>query len=149
MRSILLFNIFLVILLVSCAPRQRQKKIAPVPKPKISATVVVDQFLSALKERDIQSAYERVHIISSDREGYIIRLESIYKDYDIRIVNYQLLATQLYKKTAIVVAEVEINKKKSPNETERISSISKNKYDLSIVGSEWKITKDECIENCS
>lgn len=149
MRPFVVINILILFLLVSCAPRQRQKKIVEKPRPKVSATVVVDQFLSALKQRDLQTAYERVHIISSDREGYINRLESIYSDYDIRIVNYKLLATQLYKEAAIVVAEIEVNKKVSPQEPERIKKTYRNKYDLSIIGSEWKITKDECIENCT
>ncbi len=148
MRPYIVINILILILLVSCAPRQRQKKIVERPKPKVSATVVVEQFLSALKQRDISSAYERVHVISSDREGYINRLESIYTDYDIRIINYKLLATQLYKVAAIVVAEIEVDYK-SPQSTERVKKTYRNKYDLSIIGSEWRITKDECIENCT
>ncbi|MGH7885640.1 MAG: hypothetical protein ACRENO_08105 [Thermodesulfobacteriota bacterium] len=148
MRTFLICNILLIVLLFSCAPRQRQKKIEEKPKPKISATVVVDQFLSALKRKDLQTAYERVHIISSDREGYINRLEAVYRDYDIQIVDYKLLATQLYKEAAIIVAEIEVDFK-SPNTTERIKKTYRNRYDLSIFGSVWKITKDECIENCT
>lgn len=149
MKKFTLIFITAVLLTISCAPRQKQPKIAERVKPKVSATVVVDQFLNALQSRDIQKAYEKVHIIHSDREGCVNRLESVFRDYDIKIVDYKLLATQLYSETAIVVAEIEINKKLSPESNERTSRTYRNKYDLSIFGKEWKITHDECIENCS
>lgn len=148
MRLFLVLNILIVLFLISCAPRQGQPKIVEKVTPKVSATVVVEQFLNALKQRDLKTAYERVHIISSDREGYINRLESVYKEFDIKIVNYTLLATQLYKESAIVVADIEVNYK-SPKGADRINKTYRNKYDLSIIKKEWKITKDECIENCS
>lgn len=149
MRQFNFFFIIAILLTISCAPRQRQPKIAKREKPKVSATVVVDQFLSALKARDIQKAYDKVRIIHSDREGYVNRLEAVYSEYDIKIVNYKLLATQLYSETAIVVAEIEINKKISPDSAERVNKTYRNKYDLTVFNKEWKITHDECIENCT
>ena len=149
MKQINLILILSVLLAISCAPRQKQPKIVKKVKPDVSATVVVDQFLSALQSRDIQKAYDKVRIIHSDKEGYIKRLESVYSDYDIRIVSYKVLATQLYSDTAIVVAEIEIDKKVSPDSKERVSRTYRNKYDLAIYREQWKITNDECIENCS
>ncbi|MCY3986500.1 MAG: hypothetical protein OXF23_05625 [Candidatus Dadabacteria bacterium] len=118
------------------------------PRPRISATTVVSSFLEALKNRDFESAYEKIHIFSSDLEGYVKRFELLYENYDISIVDYRILATQLFKDTAIVVAEVEVDYRK-PGEKGRRSARYTNRYDLSIPQKEWKIVKDECIENCS
>ena len=108
----------------------------------------MNSFLEALKERDFESAYDRIHIFSSDREGYVSRFRLLYERYDMRIVDYRVLATQLFKDTAIVVAEVEVDYRE-PGEDRRRRNRYTNRYDLSIPGKEWKIVKDKCIENCS
>ncbi len=118
------------------------------PQPRVSATTVVESFLKALKEKDFEAAYDKIYIFSSDREGYIRRFKLLYEDYDIKIVDYRVLATQLFKDTAIVVAEVEVDYKKTGEEG-RLRAKYTNRYDLSIPEKEWKIIKDECIENCS
>ena len=146
MRKSYLFVLPLLLLSVSCAVPVRGA--GERPPPKVSATRVVNSFLEALKEQDFESAYDKVHIFSSDREGYISRLKLLYEDYDLRVVDYRILATQLFKDTAIVVAEVEVDYSK-PGESERIRARYTNRYDLSIPKKEWKIVKDECIENCS
>ena len=119
MRKSYLFVLPLLLLFLSCAipvrgPGER-------PQPRVSATSVVKSFLEALKERDFESAYDKVHIFSSDREGYVSRFELLYENYDIRIVDYRVLATQLFKDTAIVVAEVEVDYRR-PGEGERPES---------------------------
>ena len=142
-----LFVLPLLLLLLSCAVPVRgsdQRR----PQPRVSATSVVNSFLEALKERDFKSAYDKVHTFSSDREGYVSRFELLYENYDIRIVDYRVLATQLFKDTAIVVAEVEVDYR-NPGQSERQRAKYTNRYDLSIPEKEWKIIKDECIENCS
>ena len=147
MRKAYLFVLPLLLLFLSCAVPVRgsdQRR----PQPRVSATSVVNFFLEALKERDFKSAYDKVHIFSSDREGYISRFELLYENYDIRIVDYRVLATQLFKDTAIVVAEVEVDYR-NPGQSERQKAKYTNRYDLSIPEKEWKIVKDECIENCS
>ena len=146
MRKAYLFVLPLLLLFLSCAIPVRGS--GERPKPKVSATSVVKSFLEALKERDFESAYDKVHIFSSDREGYVSRFELLYENYDIRIAGYRILATQLFKDTAIVVAQVEVDYRK-PGESERETAKHTNRYDLSIPGKEWKIVKDECIENCS
>ena len=147
MRKSCLFILPLLLLFVSCAVPVRgsdQRR----PQPKVSATSVVNSFLEALKERDFKSAYDKIHIFSSDREGYVSRFELLYERYDIRIVDYRVLATQLFKDTAIVVAEVEVDYRE-PGEDKRQRARYTNRYDLSIPEKKWKIVKDECIENCS
>ncbi len=147
MKKAYLFVLPLLLFFISCAvpvPNPDTMR----PQPKVSATSVVQSFLDALKERDFKSAYEKIHIFSSDREGYISRFELLYERYDIRIIDYRVLATQLFKDTAIVVAEVEVNYRE-PGEDELKSARYTNRYDLSLPEKEWKIVKDECIENCS
>ena len=147
MRKAYLFVLPLLLLFVSCAVPVRSQD-ARRPQPKVSATSVVNSFLEALKERDFKSAYDKIHIFSSDREGYVSRFELLYERYDITIVDYRILATQLFKETAIVVAEVEVDYRE-PGEDKRQRARYTNRYDLSIPEKEWKIVKDECIENCS
>ena len=147
MRKTYLFVLPLLFLFLSCAipvlcSGERR------PHPKVSATSVVNSFLEALKEQDFESAYKEIHIFSSDREGYISRLKFLYESYDLRVVDYKVLATQLFRDTAIVVAEVEVDYSR-PGEGERLRAKYRNRYDLSIPEKEWKIVKDECIENCS
>ncbi|MDE0291658.1 MAG: hypothetical protein OXK19_03955 [Candidatus Dadabacteria bacterium] len=147
MRKAYLFVLPLLLLFASCAIPVRSQD-ARRPQPRVSATSVVNSFLEALKERDFKSAYDKIHIFSSDREGYVSRFELLYERYDIRIVDYRVLATQLFKDTAIVVAEVEVDYRE-PGEDKRQRARYTNRYDLSIPEKEWKIMKDECIENCS
>lgn len=79
------------------------------PKPKVSATEVVKSFLEALKNEDFKTAYDNIHTFSSDLEGYVSRLELLYENYDMKIIDYRILATQLFKTSAIVVAEVRVD----------------------------------------
>lgn len=147
MRKAYLFVLPLLLLFTSCAIPVRSSDMGR-PQPRVSATSVVNSFLEALKERDFESAYDKIHIFSSDREGYVSRFKLLYEDYDMRIVDYRVLATQLFKDTAIVVAEVEVDYRE-PGGEERRRARHTNRYDLSIPEKEWKIVKDECIENCS
>lgn len=146
MRKAYLFLLPLLFLSLSCAIPVRGT--GERRQPRVSATNVVASFLLALKEQDFESAYDKVHIFSSDREGYVSRLKLLYEDYDLRVVEYRILATQLFKDTAIVVAEVEVDYIR-PGESERLRARYTNRYDLSIPEKEWRIIKDECIENCN
>ncbi|NIP31915.1 MAG: hypothetical protein GTO02_20725, partial [Candidatus Dadabacteria bacterium] len=144
MKIFILLNIFIFLSFVSCVTQPQQRTFPKKVEAKNSATTVVSDFLEALKNRNFKSAYKQVYIINSDEQGYISRFESIYNDYDLKIINYRILGTQLYRDTAIVVAEVEVDFK-SPSKTERSRNIYRNQYDLSIVENLWKITKDKCI----
>ena len=147
MRKAYISIVILLLLSLSCAVPVKSPG-SMNSRPRVSATTVVNSFLEALKNRDFESAYGKIHIFNSDREGYVSRFELLYENYDIRIVDYRVLATQLFKDTAIVVAEVEVDYIK-PGEEERRSAKYTNRYDLSIPEKQWKIVKDECIENCS
>ena len=146
MRKAYLFVLPLLLVSLSCAVPVRGSGERR-PQPRVSATKVVSSFLQALKEQDFEAAYGKVHIFSSDREGYVSRFKLLYEDYDIKIIDYRILATQLFKDTAIVVAEVEVDYRK-PGEDERLRARYTNRYDLSIPKKEWKIIRDKCIENC-
>ena len=149
MRRFFLLILVIIIFTFSCAQQQNYpnpnypKKI----QAKNSATEVVLDFLLALKERDFSSAYKQIYIVSSDEKGYVSRFESIYDEYDLRIISYRVLGTQLYKDSAIVVVEVEVDYK-LPSSDERIKTIYRSQYDLAVIEELWKITKDKCIENC-
>ncbi len=147
MRKAYLFVLPFLLLFASCAVPVRGSD-ARRPQPRISATSVVTSFLEALKERDFKSAYDKIHIFSSDREGYVNRFELLYERYDLTIVDYRVLATQLFKDTAIVVAEVEVDYREPGGDKHKRARYT-NRYDLSIPEKKWKIVKDECIENCS
>ena len=147
MRKAYLFILPLLLLFASCAVPVRGSG-GRMPQPKVSATTVVNSFLEALRERDFKSAFDNIHIFSSDREGYVSRFELLYERYDMRVVDYRVLATQLFKDTAIVVAEVEVDYRE-PGEDRRQRVRHTNRYDLSIPEKQWKIIKDECIKNCS
>ena len=114
----------------------------------MSATSVVSAFLEALRDRDFNSAYENIHIFNSDREGYVSRLRFLYERYDMKITGYRVLATQLFRDSAIVVAELSVDYL-PPGKTERATATYRNRYDLAIPENRWKIVKDSCIENCA
>ena len=100
MKKFILLKLFLLIFVLACA--RPEIKEPPVPKKveaKNSATTVVSDFLEALQKRDFKSAYQQVFIINSDEQGYISRFEAIYNDYDLKIINYRVLGTQLYKES--------------------------------------------------
>ena len=147
MKKFILPTFIFSFFVLSCVQPSLQSSYPQKIKVKKSATLVVSDFLEALKNRDFEYAYEQVYTINSDREGYISRFESLFSDYDYKIIKYRVLGTHLYRETAIVVAEVEVDYK-IPFSGERTRKVSENRYDLSIVENEWRITKDECIKNC-
>ena len=147
MRIAIISVIIILFSVSACVQPPAQKTYPKKVEVKNSATTVVSDFLEALKNRNFKSAYKHVYIINSDEEGYINRFESIYNEYDLKIVNYKVLGTQLYKETAIVVAEVQVNYK-NPSEEQRLTTVYRNQYDLAVIENMWKITKDKCIQNC-
>ena len=118
------------------------------PAPRVSATVVVNDFLEALKNGDFASAYENIRTFSSDREGYVSRLGLLYEEYDMKMTGYRVLATQLFRDSAIVVAEVSVDYL-PPGGTGRVATTYRNRYDLVVHDRSWKIVKDVCIEDCA
>ena len=146
---------FIIFLLVCCSvyfgscvgkpksTRQYPEKI----ETDVSATQVVNTFLEDLKNRDFGRAYDHIYVSSYDREGYIIRVSSVWQEFGLlRLIGYKILGTHLFKDTAIVVAELHEEIDVGGGVEKRVR---RNKYDLKVFDSEWKITKDSCIENCS
>lgn len=143
---ILIFLLFLPITLISCVKQPPPSNTPQIPKTDVSATDVVKNFLEALKTDDFGTAYDQFYTISSDREGYISQMQSGVEERKVRLVNYKILATQLFRNTAIVVAELE-TQQTLENGLEK--KFTRWKYDLRIFEDKWKIMKESCIENCT
>ena len=144
---IILFLVFGSVYFSSCAPKtQSTQKYPEKVKTDVSATEVVNIFLEALKNKDFGTAYDQIYAFSSDREGYISRMNEISQELGLKLLSYKILGTQLFKDTAIIVAELQTERNIDGGIEKKVT---RNKYDLKVFENEWKITKDSCIENCS
>ncbi|HEX3034339.1 MAG TPA: hypothetical protein VHT73_04280 [Thermodesulfobacteriota bacterium] len=117
-------------------------------RPGTSPTKVVADFLEALKEDDFGKAYEFVYAPFSDKDGYVLRMKNLVKDYNVSILDYRILGSQILGDTAIVVAELE-TKLKPHNSNTEILKKRRNQYNLSIMEDKWRITSEKCILNCT
>lgn len=104
------------------------------------------KFLEAIRNEDFLQASEQVHTFYSDKEGYANSLKHAWETSDIKLLEYKVLGNQVFKNTATIFAELQRGKK-SNEEVEKTTM--KVKFDLSLLGKEWKIIKDSCIENCA
>lgn len=143
---ILIILLLLPISLISCVKKQKSASYPKIAKTDVSATDVVKTFLESLKTDNFGKAYDQIYILSSDKEGYISRMQLLLEEEKVKLVNYNILATQLFRNTAIVVAELE-TQHTLENGIEK--KFTRNKYDLKLLDDKWKITKDTCIENCT
>jgi len=143
---ILIILLLLPISLISCVKKQKSSNYPKIAKTDVSATDVVKTFLESIKTDNFGKAYDQIYIISSDKEGYISRMQLLLEEEKVKLVNYNILATQLFRNTAIVVAELE-TQHTLENGIEK--KFTRNKYDLKLLDDKWKITKDTCIENCT
>ncbi len=143
---ILIILLLLPISLISCVKKQKSASYPQIAKTDVSATDVVKTFLESIKTDNFGKAYDQIYIISSDKEGYISRMQLLLEEEKVKLVNYNILATQLFRNTAIVVAELE-TQHTLENGIEK--KFTRNKYDLKLLDDKWKITKDTCIENCT
>ena len=130
---------------VSCAPRPPAKNYPEIVKTNVSATDVVKIFLDSLKAEEFGTAYEQLYILSTDKEGYVNGMKLAQEETGARLVNYKILGTQLYRDTAIVVAELE-NERSIDGGIEK--KFTRFKYDLKLFEKKWKIINETCIENC-
>ena len=142
---ILIILLLLPISLISCVKEQKSSNYPKITKTDVSATNVVKTFLESLKTDNFGKAYDQIYILSSDKEGYISRMQLLLEEEKVKLVNYNILATQLFRNTAIVVAELETQHTLENGIEKRFT---RNKYDLKLLDDKWKITKDTCIENC-
>ena len=143
---ILIILLLLPISLISCVKKQKSSNYPQIAKTDVSATDVVKTFLESLKTDNFGKAYDQIYILSSDKEGYISRMQLLLEEEKVKLVNYNILATQLFRNTAIVVAELE-TQHTLENGIEK--KFTRNKYDLRLLEDKWMITKDTCIENCT
>ncbi len=112
-----------------------------------SPTKVVDEFIKAIKDEKFEKAYQYVYAPYSDKEGYVIQMQNTVKDNQLSILNYRILGTQIFDRTAIVV--VELNQKiKSPTTGQVVELMQNSQYDLGLFDEKWKITSGNCIKNC-
>ena len=132
--------------MISCVKKQKSSNYPQIAKTDVSATDVVKTFLESLKTDNFGKAYDQIYILSSDKEGYISRMQLLLEEEKVKLVNYNILATQLFRNTAIVVAELETQHTLENGIEKRFT---RNKYDLKLLDDKWKITKDTCIENCT
>ena len=145
---------FLILLLIfgtfsvsSCAPKPKTTPNYPEKiKTNVSATEVVNNFLEALKNQDYGAAYDQYYVYSTDREGYISAMNGLSQDLGLRLLNYKILGTQLFKDTAIIVAELQTQKNIDGGVEKKVT---RSQFDLKVFENKWKIIKDICIENCS
>lgn len=117
------------------------------PTYKPSPTEVVESFLKALKEENFDKAYKYAYIPSSDKEGYIIQMRNIVKANQIRINSFEVLGTQIFGPSATVVVDID-SSRKSPTTGKLINLNQRMKYSLGLFDKKWKVTKDNCFENC-
>jgi len=143
---ILIILLLLPISLISCVKKQKSSNYPKIAKTDVSATNVVKTFLESLKTDNFGKAYDQIYILSSDKEGYINRMQLLLEEEKVKLVNFNILATQLFRNTAIVVAELETQHTLENGIEKRFT---RNKYDLKLLDDKWKITKDTCIENCT
>ncbi|MGI9533923.1 MAG: hypothetical protein ACR2NW_03140 [Thermodesulfobacteriota bacterium] len=144
---IILFLVFGPLYFSSCVSKTKSTQKYPEKvKTNVSATEVVNIFLESLKKEDFGTAYDQIYAFSADREGYISRMNGLSAELGLRLLSYKILGTQLFKETAIIVAELETQKNIDGGVEKKVT---RNKYDLKVFENEWKITKDSCIENCN
>jgi hypothetical protein len=125
------------------------------PEPEIperktldpSPTKVVEEFLKAQQKEDFKRAFKYVYAPYTDEEGYVIQMKNYFKDNQISILDYHVLGTQIYDRTAIVIVELK-QKLKSPKTGAVIELNQKSQYDLGIFEDKWKVTAGICFENC-
>lgn len=136
-----------VIVIAGCASKKDSQTNYPKKRDfDVSATSVVKIFLESLKSKDFSKAYDNIYIVNSDKEGYIARMESVSSQTGTKLLGYKILGSQLFRNSAIIVAELQISQRSFDNEN--VIRITRNRYDLSLIEDSWKITKDTCIENC-
>lgn len=139
---------FLVLMafVISCA-----KKPPPeIPERKVldpSPTKVVEELLKAWKKEDFKRAFKYVYAPYTDEDGYVIQMKNYFKDNQISILDFNVIGTQIYDRTSIVIVE-QRQRLKSPKTGSVVELNLRSQYDLGIFDDKWKVTSGTCIENC-
>ncbi|HVY54263.1 MAG TPA: hypothetical protein VHC46_00750 [Thermodesulfobacteriota bacterium] len=148
MRNTRYSVIILVVLafIISCV-----KKPPPeIPERKAldpSPTKVVEELLKAWQKEDFKRAFKYVYAPYSDEDGYVIQMKNYFKDNQISILDFNILGTQIYDRTSIVVVEIK-QRVKSLKTGSVIDLTQRSQYDLGIFDNKWKVTSGVCIKNC-
>jgi hypothetical protein len=142
-----LLLLILAIALASCADKTIEDTNPERPTYKPSPTEVVERFLKALKDENFKKAFEYVYVPSTDEAGYVIQMTNVYKQNQITINSFHILATQIFELSSTVVVEID-QSLKSPVTGQIIHLKQKSKYSLGLYDKKWKVTSGDCYENC-
>ena len=123
------------------APRVARQDIKPTP------TEVVTDYLKAIKSENYSKAYKYVNAPYTDKQGFINQMTNTLADNDFSLLDFRILATQIYDRTSTVVAELN-TKLKSPKTGSLIDLTQKSQYSLGLFEDKWLITAGNCIEGC-
>lgn len=121
-----------------------------IPERKVldpSPTKVVEELLKAWQKEDFKRAFKYVYAPYTDEDGYVIQMKNYFKDNQISIIDFNIIGTQIYDRTSIVIVE-QRQKLKSPKTGSVVELNLRSQYDLGIFDEEWKVTSGICIENC-
>jgi len=136
----------LLAFLISCG-----KKPPPeVPERKVlnpSPTKVVEELLKAWQKEDFKRAFKYVYAPYSDEDGYVIQMKNYFKDNQITILEFNILGTQIYDRTSMVIVEIK-QRVKSVKTGSVVDLTQRSQYDLGIFDDKWKVTSGICIKNC-
>ena len=143
-RAVIL--VFIVTVLFSCGG----KKDTVLPERKTidpSPSKVVEEFLKAQQKEDFEKAYHYAFVPYTDKDGYVTNMKNTFEEHQISILDFRLLATQIYDRTATVVIELK-TRIKSPKTGALVDRTQRSQYDLGLFNDKWKVTGDNCIQNC-
>ncbi|HET7288924.1 MAG TPA: hypothetical protein VFJ67_00695 [Thermodesulfobacteriota bacterium] len=136
----------LLTVLISCGGKPPPE----IPERKVldpSPTKVVEELLKSWQKEDFKRAFKYVYAPYSDEDGYVIQMKNYFKDNQITILDFQVLGTQIYDRTSIVIVEIK-QRVKSLKTGSVIDLTQRSQYDLGIFDDEWKVTSGICIANC-
>lgn len=142
------------VLLASCGRKNSQTpepipEQAPVQRQDIkpTPTEVVEDYLKAVKSENYEKAYKYVNAPYTDREGFVNQMKHTLSDNDFSLLNYRMLATQIYDRTSTVIVELD-TKLKSQKSGTIINLTQKSQYSLGLFDNKWLITTGNCIQGC-
>ena len=141
---LLLFSTFII---SSCADKTIVDTNPERPKYDPSPTVVVERFLKALQSENFKEAYKYSYAPSVDEAGYVIQMRNVYKENQIKINSFQILATQIYEFSSTVAVEID-QTLKSPTTGQLVNLNQKSRYSLGLYDKKWKVTGGDCYEDC-
>lgn len=141
-----LIILIVLVLMISCGGKPPPE----IPERKVldpSPTKVVEELLKAWQKEDFKRAFKYVYAPYTDEDGYVIQMKNYFKDNQISIIDFNIIGTQIYDRTSIVIVE-QRQKLKSPKTGSVVELNLRSQYDLGIFDEEWKVTSGICIENC-